>query len=148
MPEAASTRNRPRIVLADDHPGLLVEIDRRLALEFNVLRSVTDGAALVEAAAELKPDAVVADISMPYLTGIEACSQILREGYAKNAVLLSMYDDPELVRSALDAGILGYVLKLDAGEELASAVRMVLIGRRYLSRRVLKKWNQRSGEES
>jgi DNA-binding NarL/FixJ family response regulator len=129
-------------VLADDHPDLLVEIGRRLAAEFDVLRSVGEGSALVRAASELKPDVVISDINMPHLSGIEACRRILRAGYSKNAILLTMYDEPELVRSALDAGIRGYVLKVDAGEELVSSVRLVLTGQTYLSRRVLKKWTR------
>jgi DNA-binding NarL/FixJ family response regulator len=137
---AYAVRQRPRIVLADDHPELLAEIGRRLAVEFDVLCSVGDGFALVKAASELRPDVVISDINMPNLTGIEACRQILHGGFSKCAILLTVYDEPELVRSALEAGILGYVLKVDAGEELISAVQMVLIGHTYLSRRVLQKW--------
>jgi DNA-binding NarL/FixJ family response regulator len=136
---ADAARQKPRIVLADDHPELLVEIGRRLANEFDVLCSVGEGAALVQAAAKLKPDVVISDISMPGLTGIEACRRILQGGFSKNAILLTMYDDPELVRSALQAGIHGYVIKIDAGEELVSAVKMVLTGHTYLSRTVLER---------
>jgi len=85
---------------------------------------------------------VISDIGMPGLTGIEACRRILQGGFSRNAILLTMYDDPELVRSALEAGIRGYVLKVDAGEELVSAVKTVLIGNAYLSRRVLKRWTR------
>ena len=137
---ADAPRDKPRVVLADDHPELLAEIGRRLAVGFNVSCSVGDGFALVKAASELKPDIVISDISMPHLTGIEACRRILQEGSSKNAILLSVYDDRELVRSALEAGIRGYVLKIDAAEELISAVEMVLAGHTYLSRRVLQKW--------
>ena len=138
---AADARKRPRIV-ADDHPELLVEVGRLLAVEFDVLCSVREGFALVKAASELKPDVVISDISMPRLTGIEACRQILQRGFSKSAILLTVYDEPELVRSALEAGIRGYVLKADAGEELISAVRMVPMGHTYLSRRVLKRWTR------
>jgi DNA-binding NarL/FixJ family response regulator len=137
-----AARERPRIVLADDHPELLVEIGRRLAVEFDVLCAVGEGFALVKAASELRPDVVISDIGMPGLTGIEACRRILQGGFSRNAILLTMYDDPELVRSALEAGIRGYVLKVDAGEELVSAVKTVLIGNAYLSRRVLKRWTR------
>ncbi len=133
---------RHRIVLADDHPELLIEIGRRLAVEFEVLCSVGEGLALVHAAAELKPDVVISDINMPGLTGIEACRRILQGGFSKNAILLTVYDEPELVRSALEAGIRGYVLKVDAGEELISAVKTVLAGQTYLSRRASKKWTR------
>jgi DNA-binding NarL/FixJ family response regulator len=134
------TRAKPRIVLADDHPALLAAIGRLLAVDFDVLCSVGDGIALVKAASELRPDAVVSDINMPHLTGIEACCRILHEGFSKNAILLSSDDYPKLVRSAMEAGIRGYVLKIDAGEELISAVEMVLTGHTYLSRRVRQKW--------
>jgi DNA-binding NarL/FixJ family response regulator len=135
-----ATRTRPRIVLADDHPELLAEIGRRLAAEFDVLCSVREGFALVQSASEFRPDIVISDINMLGLTGIEASRQILREGLSKSAILLTVHDEPELVRSALEAGIRGYVVKVDAGEELVSAVKMVLTGHIYLSRSVLKKW--------
>jgi DNA-binding NarL/FixJ family response regulator len=139
---ADAAPRRHRIVLADDHPELLIEIGRRLAVEFEVLCSVGEGLALVHAAAELKPDVVISDINMPGLTGIEACRRILQGGFSKNAILLTVYDEPELVRSALEAGIRGYVLKVDAGEELISAVKTVLAGQTYLSRRASKKWTR------
>jgi DNA-binding NarL/FixJ family response regulator len=135
-----ATRTRPRILLADDHPELLVEIGRRLAAEFDLVCSVREGIALVQCASALRPDVVVSDLNMPGLTGIAASRRILQEGLSKNAILLTIHDEPELVRSALKAGIRGYVLKVDAGEELVSAVKMVLIGHTYLSRSVLKKW--------
>ena len=134
---ADAARDKPRVVLADDHPELLAAIARRLAVDFDVLCSVGDGIALLKAASQLRPDAVVSDLNMPHLTGIEACRRILQEGFSKNAILLSVYDAPELVRIALEAGIRGYVLKIDAAEELVSAVKMVLTGHTYLSRRAL-----------
>jgi len=133
---------RPRIVLADDHPELLVEIGRLLMVECDLLCSVCEGFALVKAASELKPDVVISDIKMPHLSGIEAGHQILQAGLSKSAIMLTTYDEPELVRSALEAGIRGYVLKVDAGEELIPAVKTVLLGHTYLSRRVLKKWTR------
>ena len=133
-------------MLADDHPELLHEIGRRLSFEFDLLCSVREGFALVKAASELKPDVVIADIDMPNLNGIEACRWILQQAFSKHAILLTMHDEAELVRRALDAGIRGYVLKLDAGEELISAVKMVLIGRTYLSRRLLKNEAGRRGQ--
>jgi len=139
---ADAAREKPRIVLADDHPELLAALGRYLAADFNVLCSVREGFALVKAASELRPDVVISDINMPHMTGIEACRRILREGFAKNAILLTMYDEPELVRRALEAGVRGYVLKIDAGEELISAVKKVLIGDTYLSQRVLQKWTR------
>jgi DNA-binding NarL/FixJ family response regulator len=122
--------------LADDHPDVRQEICQLLDSEFEVLCAVGDGAALVEAAIELRPDAVVSDIQMPKLNGIGAGCELLCRGLCEAIVVLSIYPDRHLVEAAAAAGILGYVLKLDASEELIPAVYAVLRGERYLSRGV------------
>lgn len=65
---------RPRLLLADDHSLLLDALRHMLEREFTVLRTVTDGAALVEAANELRPDVVLCDISMPGSADCRPCS--------------------------------------------------------------------------
>ena|ERR1700733_11798652 len=125
--------SRQRLVLADDHPGVRQEIRLLLDLEFEVVRTVGDGAALVAAALELKPDVIVSDIQMPELGGIEAGAEVLGRGLCQAIVLLSMYRDRHLVQKALKAGIRAYVLKLDACEELIPAVYAALRGECYLS---------------
>jgi len=127
---------RRRLVLADDHPDVRQEIRQLLDPEFEVLCAVADGAALVAAVVELRPDAVVADIQMPKLDGIDAGCELLCRGLCEAVVVLSMYPDRHLVQTAAEAGILGYVLKLDANDELIPAVYAALRGERYLSRGV------------
>jgi CheY-like chemotaxis protein len=127
---------KPRLVLADDHLDVLEAIRYLLASDFDILRTAAEGHALVQAAAELSPDAVVSDIQMPGLDGIEAGGRIIRQGLCNAVVVLTMYNEPHLVRKALQAGIRGYVLKVDAGEELIPAVNAVLAGGSYLSRGV------------
>jgi DNA-binding NarL/FixJ family response regulator len=129
-----------RLVLADDHEDVLREIGALLQSEFEVLCSVTDGLALIDAARQWKPDVVISDLKMPGINGIEAWRRISREGHCRAAIIVTMYDEAQFVQDALRAGILGYVLKVDAGEELVSAVHSVLSGSRYLSREVLRKW--------
>ena len=134
--------SRHRLVLADDHPDVRQEIRQLLDLEFEVLRSVGDGAALVAAAIELKPDVIISDIQMPELGGIEAGTEVLERGLCEAVVVLSMYRDQHLVQTALKAGIRAYVLKLDASEELIPAVYAALRGECYLSSGVRGAGNQ------
>jgi DNA-binding NarL/FixJ family response regulator len=115
------------------------EIQELLLPEFEVLRAVGDGAALVAATHELKPDAVISDIQMPELDGIAASTQVLGRGLCEAIVVLSMYSDRHLVQIALQAGIRAYVLKLDASDELIPAVYAALRGERYLSSGVRQK---------
>jgi len=131
-----SAARRLRVLLADDHPEMLEEIRGLLAREFEIVGSVGEGRALLSAASQLKPDAVVADINMPLVDGIEAGRRILGEDLCTAVILLTMYNDRRLVHSALESGIRGYVLKVDAGEELALAIQTVAGGGTYLSRGV------------
>lgn len=145
IPSASGNRREPaeqryRVVLADDHQDVLNEVCRLLAPEFEVLGAVNDGAALILAVARLRPDAVICDIRMPRCDGIEAGAHIIREGLSKAVVLLSMYNEPHLIRKAREAGIQGYVLKTDAGEELSPAIYAALRGDHYLSRGARAKW--------
>jgi len=121
------------VVMADDHHGTREEVCRLLDCEFDVLGAVSDGVRLLEAAAELRPDAIVTDVRMPRLTGIQAAAQLLARGLASAVVALSVYADAHLLNEALEVGILGYVLKVDAAEELIPAVYAALRGEAYLS---------------
>jgi DNA-binding NarL/FixJ family response regulator len=136
MDKAERARRRFRVVLADDHLDLLEEIRCLVAPEFDVVSSVKEGLALVQAAFELRPDAIISDIHMPRLNGIDAGRQILQEGLCKAVILLTTYNEPQLVSSAMQAGIRGYVLKIEASEELVPSLWTVLGGGVYLSRGV------------
>ena len=133
---AEPRRPKLRIVLADDHPEVREQIRELLASEFDVIGAVSSGLQLVEAAAALQPDLVVSDIAMPGLDGIEAGRRSLNGGFARGAVLLTMHNDPQLLEKARAAGIAGFVLKVDAGEELIAAIGEVAAGRTYISRSV------------
>ena len=127
---------RLRVVIADDRPDVLGEIRCLLAPEFDVAGSAPDGSALIRAVGELRPDAVISDIRMPGMNGIDAGRQILDEGLCKAVIVLTMHNEPQFVDSAMQAGIRGYVLKVEASEELIPAVRAVVDGGAYLSRGV------------
>jgi len=104
-----------------------------LTPEFDLVGVVGDGHALVEAAGRLRPDVIVADISMPHLNGIDALVQLRRGGNRVPVVFLTMHRDVAFARRALEAGASGFVLKHSAAVELISAVRAALEGKTYLT---------------
>src|ERR1017187_8289156 len=89
-------QTRLRIVLADDHWDLLEEMLILLTPEFEVVRSVTEGLALIEAARDLRPDVVIADMNMPGLNGIDAGRQILEQGLCAAVIMRSEEHTSEL----------------------------------------------------
>ncbi len=126
---------RPRIVLAEDHAEMAEQLRSLLASEFDVVAIVPDGQALLRAAEAAHPDVVVTDIVMPELDGIAATAALLTKQPDVRVVLVTVHDDPELVERGQTAGALGFVAKHHAGHELVPAVKAVLRGERYISRR-------------
>jgi DNA-binding NarL/FixJ family response regulator len=104
-----------------------------LEQEFELVAVVEDGRQLVESARRLRPDVIVADISMPHLNGIDALTQLKRDNPDVRVVFLTMHKDAAYARRALDAGARGYVLKHAAQAELFLAVRAALDGETYIT---------------
>src|SRR5262249_18722606 len=107
---------RTRILLADDHAMFLDAMVTLLGQEFDVVGVGRDGAALVEMAATLQPDMVVADVSMPQLGGIDAARMLHGQDNPPKILFLTMYADLPLVEEAFRAGGCGYVLKSGSTE--------------------------------
>ena len=128
---------RSTVLLADDHRGTAEQLRTMLQAHFDVVAVVEDGRALVSAAARLRPDVIVTDISMPGLDGIEACELIRGSDPEARIVLVTVHCEQMLVERALTAGALGYVLKDAAGDELVPAIHAALRGERYVSRALL-----------
>jgi DNA-binding NarL/FixJ family response regulator len=122
-----------RALLADDHPAMLALTAAALADEYLVVGSVGDGRALLAEAERLHPDVIVLDITMPRLDGIQAAAQLLRSAHPPRLVFLTVHEDADFARAALDAGGLGYVLKARLASDLLPAVRAALAGRRFIS---------------
>jgi DNA-binding NarL/FixJ family response regulator len=130
---------RSRVLLADDHDELLADISDFLSSEFEIVGAAGNGASLVELAAQLRPDVVVTDLQMPKLSGIDAGRKILAAGLCKAVVVLTIVEDTKLAKVALQAGILGYVLKIKASEDLIPAIKHALKGETFVSSAVASK---------
>lgn len=128
-----SLPHRPRVLLADDHLIVAEALKSLLAQEFDLVGVVEDGRALVKAAGKLRPDVIVADVTMPHLNGIDALIQLRQSGDRVPVVFLTMHRDVSFARRALDAGASGFVLKHSAPAELLSALRAALEGKTYLT---------------
>ena len=124
---------RPRVLLADDHRMVAEGLRNLLSGDFDLVGIVEDGQALVAAARELKPDVIVADISMPRLNGLDAMEQIHKENPSSRVVFLTMHAEVAYARRALDLGASGFVLKHCAAAELILAVRAALDGEVFIT---------------
>jgi DNA-binding NarL/FixJ family response regulator len=138
-----------RVLLADDHAIVLEGLRRVLEPDFEIVGEVVDGRALVAAAGMLRPDIIVADISMPLLNGIEAARQIRKINRRVRIIFLTMHPDVTYAAEALGAGGSAYVLKSSAGAELLEAIGVALSGAKYVTpaidREVVRAEVQRAG---
>jgi DNA-binding NarL/FixJ family response regulator len=127
-----------RILIADDHEllrrGLVAELSE--VPGWVVIAEVANGRAAVAGAAELKPDLVVLDLSMPELNGLEAARLILSADPSTRILILTAHESEQLVREVLSVGARGYVLKSDAGRILVVALQALLEGGTFFTSKV------------
>ena len=121
------------MLLADDHRIVVDGLRSLLAANFELAGVVEDGRALVEAAQRLRPDVIVADVSMPVLNGIEALETLRKDGVSIPVVFLTMHRDVAYARRALETGAAGYILKHSAATELLQGLRAALDGGTFVS---------------
>ena len=124
---------RRRVLLADDHTLLLGAFEKLLEHEYTVVGAVSDGRALLSAAAELRPDVIVLDIAMPLLNGLDAARQLKKTMPKIKLIFLTMNEDPNVASEAFRAGASGYLLKTSASSELSKAIKEALCGRSYVT---------------
>ena len=132
------TTRRPTILIADDHTIVAEGLVKLLSRRFDVVATVADGTALVEAAERLRPDIIIADLEMPSLSGLEALERLKKRGVASKFVILTMHKEASVAARAMRAGASAFLLKHSAGNELIDAIDEVLDGRTYLSPAVTK----------
>ena len=124
-----------RVVLADDHrimrEGLRALLEKET--DMDIVGEADTGRSAVDLGGTLEPDVIVMDMTMPDLNGIEATRQVVAVNPAIKVLALSMHSDKRFVAGALGAGASGYLLKDCAVAELVRAIRIVVVGKTYLS---------------
>lgn len=129
-----------RLIIADDHPmvreGLKVSLESEHNIE--VLDDVANGQAALDSASRLMPDMVLMDISMPGMSGLDACEAFKKQLPDVRILIVTMHDNREYVMKAIQSGAAGYVLKDVPTEELVLAVQTVYQGGTYFSSSIAK----------
>lgn len=127
-----------RILLVDDflpwHHLVLNFLEPETDLQ--MISAAVDGLEAVQKAEELQPDLILMDLSLPGMDGIEATRQIRIVSPGSKVLFLTHHSEPDIVQAAFDAGASGYLLKSDFSAELVPGVRAVLLGQRFVSRRL------------
>ncbi len=111
------------MLLADDFPDLVTAIGRLLARDCEVVGSVDDGGALLEAVERLQPDLIVLDVNMPTVSGLEACRQITKANPRIKVILMTAARDSAIMGAALAAGASAFIDKQAIAEDLLPAIK-------------------------
>ncbi len=124
-----------RILVADDHTllraGLIKLLESMPMIE--VVGQACDGPEVLAVADNCRPDVVLLDIAMPKLSGLEVCPALVKAQPGIKVLMLSMHQEQQYVRKALQTGAAGYLLKDSAPDELGAAIHAVTQGQTYLS---------------
>jgi DNA-binding NarL/FixJ family response regulator len=122
-----------RVVLADDHRGILATIRRILHEEFEIIGAVEDGEQAVAAVFKLNPDALVIDISMPVLNGLQAAKQLRTANCRAKVIFLTVLEGQEFLDAAFAVGASGYVTKARLSADLIPAIHKAMLGQIFIS---------------
>jgi DNA-binding NarL/FixJ family response regulator len=115
--------NRPRVLVADDHAGVVKALSRLLSIECDVVGTVGDGREVVTAAARLQPVVVVVDVNLPNVSGLDVCRQITRNNPRLPVIVISGMLDDDIAQTARTAGASDFFYKPAMGDGLIRAIK-------------------------
>jgi two-component system response regulator DesR len=134
-----------RVLLAEDQGMVRGALSALLRLEddIEVLGSCADGLEALKEAKRLRPDVIVTDIEMPGLTGLELATRVREESLPSKVVIVTTFARSGYLRRALEAGVVGYLLKDAPADQLADAVRKAHRGGRVIDPQLaLEAWTE------
>jgi DNA-binding NarL/FixJ family response regulator len=124
-----------RILLVEDFEPFRMKVRSLIKerAEFMVLGEVSDGSAAVQKADELRPDLILMDVGLPSINGIEAARQILRSNPQSRILFLTQESSSDVVSEAFDLGARGYIVKMDARQDMLLGIDAVMRGEKFVS---------------
>jgi DNA-binding NarL/FixJ family response regulator len=117
--------DRPRVLIADDHPGMAKALVRVLSSECDVVGVVADGSDVAGAVARLEPVVAVVDVNLPDVNGLEVCRRIVKANPRARVILITAMLDEAMRADVLAAGASAFVSKQAAGDQLIEVIRRV-----------------------
>ena len=114
---------RPRVLLADDHPGIVKALSRLLSFECDVVGTVSDGSEVAEAADTLQPVVVVVDVNLPNVNGLDVCREISTKSPRARVIVISGMFDYAVAQAARTAGASAAFDKAAMGDQLVVAIK-------------------------
>jgi DNA-binding NarL/FixJ family response regulator len=127
---------KPRIFLADDHTMLVDAFRRLLEPEFEIVGTASNGLELLESAQRLRPDLAIVDLGLPLLNGMDAGRELKKLLPQTKILVVTVNEDPTVADEVLREWASGYLLKKCTGSELVDAIRELLMGRSYVTKKV------------
>lgn len=123
----------PRVVIADDHSGILDQAIALLRQDFEIVATARDGMFALDCIRRLDPDMAVLDLYMPGMNGLDVVRTLQESGTRTVTVILSGYSDPDLAKAAVTAGAKGFVAKSRLVQDLLPAMRGAVQGHVFVS---------------
>lgn len=114
---------RPRVLIAEDHPGVAKAVCRLLALDCDIVGNVADGRTALEAAHRLQPDVIVVDLNLPHIHGLDVCRQITQVNPQAKIIVFSAMNDPDVKQRSVEVGASAFVSK-GTGDLLSTVKRL------------------------
>lgn len=124
---------KPKLLLAEDHPAMRAMVASMLEQQFDVVASVANGQAALEAATKLLPDILILDVSMPILNGTDVAKRLKVQGCKAKIIFLSVSPDIDQIGACFAAGCVAYVSKIRMDTDLIYAITEVVAGRTFVS---------------
>ena len=126
---------RARILIADDHAEFLAMVVQLIEseIDLSVVKTYSNGQAIVDESKSVDHDLLILDISMPGMSGIDAALKLKAANHQAKIVFLTVHKDQDYLRAALATGALGYIVKDRLAADLVPGLREVIAGRRFVS---------------